>query len=648
MTTWADRGTEDGPLIVAILGGYDGAYQIAKALKGYATVVEVDSAEALLEYLDDHRDAQIPQLLVNSDRVDVGATLDRVYRDPRFAGTRNVVLTGASEHHDLASAIDAGHLHALVRIPVRRNALQVFVVSQLHSWMSRRGLEPIPLLEEKATLTRASNDLLTNLSVSEDELTDRLVAAVDAALERRPRIFLPRGVRLTRQGAELTYVFIVIEGHVALTRSTSSEDLLLHHASTGRVVGILSLAGEDTSFFTSTTTTDAEVIILSLDQLQSAMRRDPDVASGLAVSAIRALSQRLIRAEQLQIERNELIGKLGREHKRLKRALKKLKEARMELISQAKFATLGELSAGIAHELNNPITALIAAAGHLLADMESVMSSHPKGQLLIAVAESARHHSPLSTAEERAIRRQIERITKSSEMAFRLVAAGVTDPQTTAGLRESDLELIEAAASIGTATRNVATASARIAELVRSLRSYARPENELMDDVDVRETIDETLALLVHRLRGIDVIKEYQPLPSVKARPSQLGQIWTNLLVNAADVLDEGGRIEISASRLDDDHVQVEVLDNGPGIPPRILGRIFEPRFTTKHGTVRYGMGMGLSLTRTLVEGHGGSISVESQPGRTAFTVILPIDGPLSESEMSLTTEKPLTEKEES
>ena len=619
-------------LVVCVIGGYDDRGELADALAGHAEVIAVPTAAAALALLDSRRDASLPLVVVNGDAVEPVGTLAELYADPRCADTRNVVLTGREEHRDLATAIDAGHLHALVKTPVSGGALPVFATSQLHQWVTAHGLEAIPVTDAPALHPVTSRHLLDELESSEDEFTDRLVAAIDAAMERRPRVFLPPGVRLTRQGEPTTGVYLILTGEVALSRSTPEENLVLHTTSTGRIVGLLSMAGDANAFFTSTTTTDCEVIVLSLDQLDSALRRDPSVAFGLAVSSIRGLAQRLRRSEEFQEERNDLNRRLQREQKRLARALKALEDARVELISQAKFATLGELSAGVAHELNNPVAALSAAASHLSDDVGIVLASHPRGALLADVAAQALHHAPISTAQERGIRRQLEKTIRSPEMAFRLMAAGVTDPKVAKRLSAADLELIEAAASLGTAARNIATASNRITHLVRSLKSYARPELEVVDGVDVHETIDETLTLVGNRLHDIEVVREYgDGVRTIRAHPSQLGQVWTNLLVNAADVLTDGGRVTITTSMLDAEHVRVDVADDGPGIPDAVIGRIFEPRFTTKHGTVRFGMGLGLGLSRTLVAGHGGSMSVASTPGSTVFTVILPVSGPVEE-----------------
>lgn len=620
-------------LAVFTLGHFEGVTDVYDALQEHAEVRQAPDAASVIGYLDAHPEVAIPFLIVNSSEVDVTSTMMELYADPRLEGTRNVVLTTQDAHDDLADVIDAGLLHSLVRVPGNRWSVPSFATSQVHAWMVDRGLDPVPVMKEpEGPVPNEAPDLLRELGESDDEITEDLVEALDSAFSNRnPRIYLPAGVRLTRQGEEVRGVFILLEGHVALSRSTPSEELLLHHASTGRVIGIISLAGEKRAFFTSTTTTDVVAIVLSLDQLSTALRRDSRISADLAVSAIRGLSQRLLRSEDLQIERNELNRALELERNRLTSALHDLEQARLKLVSQAKFATLGELSAGIAHELNNPVAALTGAAQHMAEDLGPILESHPKGALLTSVADGINSRAPISTAREREIRREIEKRTKDPQMAFRLVTAGITDPELATHLSSGDLEIVERAAGLVTAVGNITTASTRISELVQSLRSYARPEAEVAEYVDVNATINETLTLVAHRLRGIEIEREYGELAPIEAHPSQLGQIWTNLMVNAAEALQGSGRIVISTAMAGNDAVRVDITDSGPGIPPENLDKVFEPRFTTKQGTIRYGMGLGLGLTRSLVESHGGTITVESEPGRTVFSVCLPTTGTLKE-----------------
>jgi signal transduction histidine kinase len=145
-----------------------------------------------------------------------------------------------------------------------------------------------------------------------------------------------------------------------------------------------------------------------------------------------------------------------------------------------------------------------------------------------------------------------------------------------------------------------------------------------MQEVDIPKSLDTTLTIMHHKLkRGIVVTKEYQPdLPKVMAYGSELNQVWTNLIDNAADAMKDSGKLKIRAVQ-DNDMVLVEIADNGPGIPEAIQARIFDPFFTTKG--VREGSGLGLDISDRIVRKMRGAINVKSVPGDTRFEVRIPI-----------------------
>ena len=619
-------------LLVLVVGHGGPAAEVAASLRAAlgdrVPVAVAADVPAALETVD-ASGASVPLVVLCAGDGNVDAAMRDLYEDDQLAEARTVVLTTRSDHRDLSDAIDRGWLHTLLVQPSPPGLLEWMVTSQLASWMADHGLDPVPTLV-MAEQGSEPSELFQLLEASNEELTERIVRGIDGALTRRPRLLLPPGVRLTRQGEDVDGVFILISGKVALTRATPSENLLLHHASTGPVVGLLSLARQQKAFFTSTTTTEVEAIHLSTDQLNRALILDPGVAAGLTAGAIRGLTLRLLRSEELQVERNELNARLKKEQRRLAKALSALEAARLELIQQARFATLGELAAGVAHELNNPVAALTRAAASLAEEVTRLVESHPQGRLLGEVLASTRNRPGLSTAQERQVRRELEKLTRDPELAWRLVSAGITDPSLARSVDVRQLDMVESAAMLGTAARNIEVASARIAELATSLRSYARPESDALDGVDLNAGIEDTLRLVAHRLHGIEVVRDYGDIPPLRAHPSRLGQVWTNLIVNAADALSGEGRLEIS-TRVEGECVVVDIIDNGPGIDPAVLPRIFEPRFTTKHGTIRYGLGLGLGLAKRLVEEHGGTISADSQPGQTIITVTLPLAGPPKE-----------------
>jgi signal transduction histidine kinase len=145
-----------------------------------------------------------------------------------------------------------------------------------------------------------------------------------------------------------------------------------------------------------------------------------------------------------------------------------------------------------------------------------------------------------------------------------------------------------------------------------------------LQEVDIAKSLETTLTIMHHKLkRGISVTREYDPdLPKVMAYGSELNQVWTNLIDNAADAMKDSGKLKVRAVR-DNDFVLVEIADNGPGLPPEVQSRIFEPFFTTKG--VGEGTGLGLDIAYRILRKMHGVISVKSEPGDTRFEVRIPI-----------------------
>jgi signal transduction histidine kinase len=174
--------------------------------------------------------------------------------------------------------------------------------------------------------------------------------------------------------------------------------------------------------------------------------------------------------------------------------------------------------------------------------------------------------------------------------------------------------------------------SGRISEIVQAMKTYSYLGQAPVQAVDVHEALDSTLVILRNKLKtGIEVHREYEPnLPAVAAYGSELNQVWTNLLDNAADAMGGHGNV-IIRTRLDGDHVVVEIEDDGPGVPEGIQHQVFDPFFTTKEPGK--GTGLGLSTSYSIVtEKHHGLMTLHSRPGSTTFSVRLPIDAPRQEA----------------
>jgi two-component system, NtrC family, sensor kinase len=596
-------------------------------------VAAADAEEARAALAADP-DAEVAFVALIAGDAPVVETLASLVADGRVRAAPTLLVTDRDVHDDVSTAFDDDLLDGVLTAPWTPGTLAEHVRSQLARWL--RAVHPdapgLAVLDAERTPFEApASELLRDLELDELTVAHRLLAAIERALGPRPVLRLAEGTRLTHQDRPVNGVFVVRSGSVGLYRDTAVGELRLHHASTGPIVGILSLAQRQRAYFTARATTEVEVVHLTLEQLDLALQLEPEVGAAMAATSVRALAARLRRSEQLQVERIQLNRELEEEQRRLSQALEALESARLELVEQARMATLGELSAGVAHELNNPVAALTRAASYVAEDVDRLLATHPAGAHARAVLRAARDRPASSSADDRSARRTIAEVVGDEGLARRLVAAGITDPEQAAAVAAQDatgLEVTERAASLGTAVRNLEVAGRRVAELVDSLRSYARPDTRPVDGIDLHELLDDTLRLVAHNLQGIDVERYFGDVPTLRGHPGQLSQVWTNLIVNAADAMQGRGRLTITTDQPDPDHVRVRIVDDGPGIAPDVLPRLFEPRFTTKHGQVRYGLGLGLPIAKRIVDAHGGRIEVDSEPGRTEATVLIPVAGP--------------------
>src|SRR5437764_7550517 len=326
----------------------------------------------------------------------------------------------------------------------------------------------------------------------------------------------------------------------------------------------------------------------------------------------------------------------------------------MQTRQQEKLAALGKLSAGLAHELNNPASAARRAASELW----RVLRDQQDAALLLATvgrppAEASvlvqQMNSLQKEVAERAATAQpldpLARSDREDTIAAWLDDHGVPDSYDVAGtLVDAGLDAAwleglaqrTAPATLRAAVRwivvtvaglslihQVERSATRIAELVAAVKSYSYMDQGALQDVDLHEGLESTLTMLGHKLRGgVTVIRDYdRSLPRISANGGELNQVWTNLIDNAVAAMAGKGELRVSTRR-DGDEAVVGIGDNGPGIPPAIQPHIFEPFFTTKD--VGQGSGLGLDIAyRIVVAQHHGAIAVQSEPGNTLFEVRL-------------------------
>ncbi|QSQ12724.1 sensor histidine kinase [Myxococcus landrumensis] len=333
----------------------------------------------------------------------------------------------------------------------------------------------------------------------------------------------------------------------------------------------------------------------------------------------------------------------------LKKMAERMKSLQSISLQQEKLASLGTLAAGLAHELNNPVSAVmrgVRALADRLGELPALALSldcrtlsEPQVRALESRASvlEPMARSPLDRGdEEDALARWLDArgVEDAWVLAPELVESGLSlerlehelEPLT-GDVLKGTLRWVAATRGISVLLEEVGQAGGRIASLVNAARAYTYLDEAPLQRVDVHDGLESTLAVLAHRLRGVEVKREYdRSIPSITAYGTELNQVWTSLIENAADAIKENGHGTLwLRTHRDGDHVVVEVEDDGPGIPEEVLPRIFDPFFTTKG--VGEGTGLGLSITHRVVSMlHRGEVSVASRPGWTRFQVRLPFE----------------------
>jgi signal transduction histidine kinase len=294
-----------------------------------------------------------------------------------------------------------------------------------------------------------------------------------------------------------------------------------------------------------------------------------------------------------------------------------------QLRQQEKMAALGKLSAGLAHELNNPAAAATRSAGQIRESLRCLQN---------LILERERPFTP----EERQVMLELqkERLSALREEKPPLdpIAQSDLEDALTEWLEDHGIEdawrLASPLATAGIGPERLDAIAARISDLVASINEYSYMDQAPQQEIDLHEGLESTLKMLSYKLRkaNVDVVREYdRALPRVCAYGSELNQVWTNLIDNAIDAMKEKGQgtLTLRTGRHHEEAV-VEIVDDGPGIPEPARTRIFEPFFTTKG--VGEGSGLGLDIARRIVRTrHKGEIRFESRPGETTFEVRLPI-----------------------
>ena len=445
--------------------------------------------------------------------------------------------------------------------------------------------------------------------LSEEDLDD--VTGSAEPLELAP------GDLLAAEGEPGDAVFVVMTGELQVVKRSRTTDVPIAVLGPGEIVGEMAIFESQPRNASVRALVPTRVIRIGRDEILAILRTRPTAT----LSMLRTLLGRLRNTESMLRERDKL-------------------------------AALGTLSAGLAHELNNPAAAVQRSAALLREGLDrwalttsalgTVIDDQAHAAFLADLAAEVARHAGLGEPLD-----PLDASDRAWELETFLADRGVADAGELAsalvagGWDRDHLERIEAefpgealgrvvawvaaGSAVNVLVDEVATGARRISEIVKAVKEYSFMDQAPVQRMDVRAGIENTLVILRAKLKaGITVTRDFQPdLPQIDAFGSELNQVWTNILDNAIDAMGGKGEIRIRAFQRDAD-VVVEICDNGPGMPPEVRERIFEPFYTTK--PVGSGTGLGLHISHNVVARHRGRINVRSRPGETCFEVCLPME----------------------
>ncbi len=427
-------------------------------------------------------------------------------------------------------------------------------------------------------------------------------------------VSLRAGEFLMKQGDEGDAAYVVVSGEFEVSKQSGQSLIKIDVRNPGDVLGEMALLSRSPRSASVVAITDCEALRISPEAFENLLA----TSSTASLAVLHWVMNRLSQNDAL-------------------------------LHQQERMAALGTLSAGLAHELNNPAAAAQRSAAELQKtvvkwqalthEIESVALKENQTEWLNQLmSESTRRF------ESRVKLEALEKIDRVDQLQSWLEASGVESAWEIApamvncGWRIESLKELKASASFQLSVQwlgasclmmellsEVQLTAARVAGIVRAMKSYTYLDLAPLIEVDVHEGIENTLVIMQHKLKqGVTVKREYAPsLPRIEAYASELNQVWTNIIDNAVDAMGGNGVI-VLRTYIEDHNVVVEITDNGPGIPEYLLTRIYEPFFTTK--PPGSGTGLGLHISHDIIANrHHGQLLVKSKPGETVFKAMLPI-----------------------
>jgi len=432
-------------------------------------------------------------------------------------------------------------------------------------------------------------------------------------LSRAEEIKVKAGETYVRAGDPADTMFVILDGQVQWRGEFGGETITIL-SKPRDVTGTLPFSRMTQYTVTGRAVTDLRLLKFPVKEFPDLVQKMPELTKRL----VGLMSDRIRETTRIEQQRDRLVS-------------------------------LGKLSAGLAHELNNPASAATRAASQLRDTIKKIKNaSQELGRRELTQAQKAaiekletaltqQDAPPPDALTISDLEDQIDSLFRShgqndlwqlaSDLAHKGIKPETLQPLFTtldSGTARAALVRIAASIEIANLLNEIESSTSRISELVRAIKEYTYMDQSPVQNVDIVKSLETTLTILNHKLKkGVAVQRDYERIPLlVNSFGSELNQVWTNIIDNAIDAMHGKGELRVRTYR-DDSCVVVEIADNGPGIPPDVQPHIFEPFFTTKG--VGEGTGLGLDTVQRIVRKHRGNINVNSKPGDTRFQVLLPL-----------------------
>jgi signal transduction histidine kinase len=448
-------------------------------------------------------------------------------------------------------------------------------------------------------------------------LADLTEEDLERLYEMAETVSIPTGQLVLQEGDPGDSLYVVLDGELEVTKRHGRQEVLLAVYKAGQFFGEMALLEQAPRSASVRTLRESRLLLISQAAFQTLLTCSPSAP----LKILHTVTSRLRSTESM-------------------------------LIQNEKMAALGTLAAGLAHELNNPAAAIRRSAAQLrdtLAERERLATElatltdnpHQKERLGALQEETLKRAAAPPLFDPLTLSEQEDQLQEWLEDHSVGEAWDLAPVLASSGWERRELELLSeqfsplqlpvvvrwlaANSSVYDLLEEVGKSAEAMSEIVKAVKTYSYLDQAPIQEVDVRESLENTLVLLRPKIKaGVSIERDYaDDVPRIEAYGSELNQVWTNIMDNAVDAMQAQGELALRTSA-SDGAVIVEIIDNGPGIPSELQPRIFEPFFTTKAPGVGTGLGLHIAYN-IVVNKHHGQIQVSSKPGETRFRVVLPV-----------------------